>query len=225
MYCVKCGVELADSQRVCPLCGTRVFHPDIPRTPADPPYPPDERVHPEEVNRSGVCFILTALALLPAVICVLCDWRINGGILWSGYASGGILLLYVLTVLPLWFKRPNPVIFVPLDFAAIILYLLYIDLATGGHWFLTFAFPVAGSIGVLITTVARIPSVITSTIGGDALGTENYLFAVVVFAATALISGVGVLVYRQITKHHRKKEQEREAAEKAGHNALDGSTV
>ena len=63
MYCVKCGVELADSQRVCPLCGTRVFHPDIPRTPADPPYPPDERVHPEEVNRSGVCFILTALAL------------------------------------------------------------------------------------------------------------------------------------------------------------------
>lgn len=128
MYCVKCGVELADSQRVCPLCGTRVFHPDIPRTPADPPYPPDERVHPEEVNRSGVCFILTALALLPAVICVLCDWRINGGILWSGYASGGILLLYVLTVLPLWFKRPNPVIFVPVDFAAIILYLLYIDL-------------------------------------------------------------------------------------------------
>ena len=47
MYCVKCGVELADSQRVCPLCGTRVFHPDIPRTPADPPYPPDERVHPD----------------------------------------------------------------------------------------------------------------------------------------------------------------------------------
>ena len=155
MYCVKCGVELADSQRVCPLCGTRVFHPDIPRTPADPPYPPDERVHPE-VNRSGVCFILTALALLPAVICVLCDWRINGGILWSGYASGGILLLYVLTVLPLWFKRPNPVIFVPVDFAAIILYLLYIDLATGGHWFLTFAFPVAGSIGVLITTVVAL---------------------------------------------------------------------
>ena len=158
MYCVKCGVELADSQRVCPLCGTRVFHPDIPRTPADPPYPPDERVHPEEVNRSGVCFILTVLALLPAVICVLCDWRINGGILWSGYASGGILLLYVLTVLPLWFKRPNPVIFVPLDFAAIILYLLYIDLATGGHWFLTFAFPVAGSIGVLITTVVALLS-------------------------------------------------------------------
>ena len=30
MYCIKCGVELADSERVCPLCGTRVFHPDLP---------------------------------------------------------------------------------------------------------------------------------------------------------------------------------------------------
>ena len=30
MYCIKCGVELADSEKVCPLCGTRVFHPDLP---------------------------------------------------------------------------------------------------------------------------------------------------------------------------------------------------
>lgn len=170
MYCVKCGVELADSQRVCPLCGTRVFHPDIPRTPADPPYPPDERVHPEEVNRSGVCFILTALALLPAVICVLCDWRINGGILWSGYASGGILLLYVLTVLPLWFKRPNPVVFVPVDFAAIGVYLLYVDLATRGGWFFSFALPVTGAAMVLVTAVVTllryVPSGALYTLGG-----------------------------------------------------------
>ena len=156
MYCIKCGVELADSEKVCPLCGTPVFHPDLPCGQGEPPYPPDHRPRVYDVSRAGVLFVLTVLFVLPAVISVLCDWRINGGILWSGYASGGILLLYVLTVLPLWFKRPNPVIFVPLDFAAIILYLLYIDLATGGHWFLTFAFPVAGSIGVLITTVVAL---------------------------------------------------------------------
>ena len=104
MYCVKCGVELADSQRVCPLCGTRVFHPDIPRTPADPPYPPDERVHPEEVNRSGVCFILTALALLPAVICVYFIWlkRIcsrYGGDDWTYKAPPVVLLDGVVLVI------------------------------------------------------------------------------------------------------------------------------
>ena len=66
---------------------------------------------------------------------------------------------------------------------------------------------------VLITTVARIPSVITSTIGGDALGTQNYLFAVIVFVATAAISGLGVLAYRKITQHHQRKERERQALE------------
>ena len=155
MYCIKCGVELADSEKVCPLCGTRVFHPDLPCGSGEPPYPPAE--HPnEEVGRVGALFVVTVCMLLPAVICVLVDWRVNGGIVWSGFAVGGLLLLYVLAVLPLWFRRPNPVIFVPADFAAIGLYLLYINFATGGHWFLTFALPVTGTIGVLVTTVVTL---------------------------------------------------------------------
>ena len=155
MYCVKCGVELADSEKKCPLCGTPVFHPDIERKPAEPPFPPDRR-HAENVSRVGILFVLTVLFVLPAAICLLCDWRINGGIVWSGYAAGGIALLYVLVLLPMWFRHPNPVIFVPVDFVAIGLYLLYIDLATGGHWFLSFAFPVTGAIGVLVTAVVAL---------------------------------------------------------------------
>ena len=123
MYCIHCGVELSDSETVCPLCGTRVFHPDLPRQQGEPPFPPEPSAHPEEVNRSGALFILTMLAVLPIVICILCDWSLNGTIVWSGFASGGVLLLYILAVLPLWFRRPNPVIFVPADFAAIGLYL------------------------------------------------------------------------------------------------------
>ena len=155
MYCVKCGVELADSEKKCPLCGTPVFHPDIERKPAEPPFPPDRR-HAENVSRVGILFVLTVLFVLPAAICLLCDWRINGGIVWSGYAAGGIALLYILVLLPMWFRHPNPVIFVPVDFVAIGLYLLYIDLATGGHWFLGFAFPVTGAIGVLVTAVVAL---------------------------------------------------------------------
>lgn len=55
---------------------------------------------------------------------------------------------------------------------------------------------------LLICSVGRIPSVVTSTIGGDALGTESYLFAVIVFVLTLAVSAVGVLVYRQIQKRH-----------------------
>ena len=34
------------------------------------PFPADNRVLPEDVNRSGVLFVLTALTLLPAVLCI-----------------------------------------------------------------------------------------------------------------------------------------------------------
>lgn len=80
--------------------------------------------------------------------------------------------------------------------------------------------PMRLSTWIFITTVARLPSVITSTVGGNALGTQEYLFAVIVFAATAVISGVGVLVYRKITQHHQKKEALRQEREKA--SARDG---
>ena len=80
--------------------------------------------------------------------------------------------------------------------------------------------PMRLSTWIFITTVARLPSVITSTVGGNALGSQEYLFAVIVFAATAVISGVGVLVYRKITQHHQKKEALRQEREKA--SARDG---
>ena len=54
----------------------------------------------------------------------------------------------------------------------------------------------------LISSLGRIPSVITSTIGGDALGTKNYWFAIGVFAVTLLLSAVGLLLYNYICKKH-----------------------
>ena len=53
---------------------------------------------------------------------------------------------------------------------------------------------------VLITATARIPSVITSTIGGDALGLGAHGFAAAVFAATLALSAVGLLIYKKICR-------------------------
>ena len=36
------------------------------------------------------------------------------------------------------------------------MYLLYIDLHTGGKWFLSFAFPVAGALGLIITAIVAL---------------------------------------------------------------------
>ena len=53
---------------------------------------------------------------------------------------------------------------------------------------------------LFITTIARIPSIITSTIGGHALGIEDYMFSIIVFAVTGIISLIGLLIYNKINK-------------------------
>lgn len=55
---------------------------------------------------------------------------------------------------------------------------------------------------LLISSVARFPSVVTSTVGGDALGRQSYWFAAAVFIVTMLVSGAGLLIYRNILKKH-----------------------
>ncbi len=61
---------------------------------------------------------------------------------------------------------------------------------------------------LLITTVARLPSVVTSTVGGNAVGEQNYLFAIVVFAATLLVSALGLLIYQQLCKRGRIRSRD-----------------
>lgn len=60
---------------------------------------------------------------------------------------------------------------------------------------------------LLISTFARIPSIVTSTVGGDALGLQNYTFAIIVFAATLVLSGAGLLIYRGICRRRAKEEE------------------
>ena len=151
-YCIKCGVELASSEKSCPLCKTVVCHPDITSGDGEGLYPKNE-IKKEKVSKLGILFVLSALFLIPSLVVFLCDMKINSAITWSGYVMLSLALGYIVVVLPIWFKKPNPVIFAPIDFAAIILLLLYINLKTGGHWFMTLAFPVAGAFGIVVTTV------------------------------------------------------------------------
>lgn len=59
---------------------------------------------------------------------------------------------------------------------------------------------------LFITAVARIPSVVTSTIGGGALGVKNYLFAVIAIGVTLLISAIGLLIYKRICARHSEQD-------------------
>ncbi len=155
MYCVRCGVKLADSERKCPLCNTVVCHPDFEPSEQSPLYPSEKMPRPG-AGRRALGGAVIFLFFIPMLVCFFADLRIDGKLEWSGYVIGALLVAYVAFALPYWFRRPNPVIFVPCAFLAVGLYLLYIDLATDGGWFLSFAFPLVGGIAVIISAVVTL---------------------------------------------------------------------
>ena len=150
MYCVKCGVELADSQRSCPLCSTPVYFPEL-----DPDreraYPKQNK--PEIVNARGVHFVITFAFMIAIAICLIADQAIGNGMGWSFYVLGGMALAYVILILPGWFSRRHPAVFVPCNFAAIALYVGYINYANGDKWFLSFALPLIGGVGLIVSSI------------------------------------------------------------------------
>jgi hypothetical protein len=156
MYCVKCGVELTKDAKKCPLCETAVCHPDFITDGDDTSLFPKADTPPTEYNKTGILFVITALYVLAISLCLVCDISVHRGVRWSGYAVSALLLSYVIAVLPAWFKHPNPVIFVPCDFAGILAVLHYVSYRTDGGWFLTFAFPVVAVTALITTAVVTL---------------------------------------------------------------------
>ena len=101
MYCVQCGVELQKGVSKCPLCGLRVYHPDLlTETPEARPYPPfdDSAAH---VRRGGLLLILSFLFALPVIVCLMVDLKLSGGVTWSGYVTAGVLAAILLMPSPM----------------------------------------------------------------------------------------------------------------------------
>ena len=59
---------------------------------------------------------------------------------------------------------------------------------------------------ILLTFFSRIPSVITSTFAGSSIGDGKLTRAVVIFAVTAVVSGIGYLIYHSIQKKNGKED-------------------
>ncbi|MBQ7415814.1 MAG: hypothetical protein IJW14_02095 [Oscillospiraceae bacterium] len=154
MYCIRCGVQLVDGQTQCPLCATKMVLPeDLIR---DTPLYPKNKKPQANKRRLWPHVVIAAAFLLPMLIVLICNWQLSRDVAWSGYVVGALLVTYVISGLPAWFRNPNPVIFTPCGFAAVGLYVLYIEQMTGGSWFLSFALPVIGGIGLIVTAVVTL---------------------------------------------------------------------
>ena len=152
MYCIKCGVKLADSEKKCPLCNTVVYHPDFKLAEGQELYP-NNKIPKSNSGAKVLNGAVIILFCIPLFVCLFADLSPDGKLDWFGYVAGALTVSYVAFALPLWLKKQNPVIFVPCDFDVTALYLLYINLATEGSWFLSFALPVVVGICLITCTV------------------------------------------------------------------------
>ena len=147
MYCINCGVKLADNMDTCPLCNTVV---PIPNPNAEEKlYPSNKR--PKIMAKSkALSGSLLIILFIPLILTFFSDIRDNKQLDWFGYVVGAILLAYIIIALPIWFRNPNPIIFIPCDFAASLPYLFYINWQLDGNWFFSFALPVVGGFALII---------------------------------------------------------------------------
>lgn len=144
MYCPKCGVALSDGETKCPLCHLTL--PEIPEIPKGTPLYPNIPRPRDRVEVKGLLFALTLLFCSVGGIGLALDLSLLGKVTFSGYLLFVLGFLYAVFVLPRWFVRPNPVIFLPVAFVIFNGALLYLSLATGGSWYWGFALPASGGV-------------------------------------------------------------------------------
>lgn len=150
MYCVKCGVRLREGVSRCPLCQTPVWNPE---------EKTEERSYPDSLpmqhreSALPAAVAMTFISVIAVIVILTVCLKLYGQLRWGGYVIFGIALFYVVAVLPLWFRQSRGEVFVPVDHVAAALYVLYVCLTTGGHWFLSFALPVIGTSCLLSTAM------------------------------------------------------------------------
>jgi len=63
---------------------------------------------------------------------------------------------------------------------------------------------------LLISSLGRLPAILSSTFGGDALGSKEYLSAALVFLITFVISALGLWLYDYLCRRNQSRRQQKE---------------
>lgn len=59
-------------------------------------------------------------------------------------------------------------------------------------------------IWLVVSSLGRIPSIVTSTIGGDALEKSDYTWSIVAFSIALTLSLIGIIIYKIMHKKHNE---------------------
>ena len=176
----------------------------------------------------GMCILQVVVAIIPGEPLEICGGYAFGGVWGSVLCMLGIFLGSVIVfALVRKLGQPMAEIFFPPEKLEKLHFLKHSPKRDYLFW-LIFTVPgtpkdllcyfagltdIRWGVWLLLCSVGRLPSVLTSTVGGSALGGRSYLFAALVFGGTLLLSLVGLLIYRCVCRRHEKNNYPEKKAE------------
>lgn len=151
-YCVNCGVELDASAKKCALCNTPVYHPqDFPEKEAGEPFP-TQKGDVETVKRKDFGILLTTFVLATSATCAILNACVFSGSMWSLAVIGVCVVLWVMMIPVVIFKRQPIYLSLLLDGAAVVLYLYMLARMVDSYdWFYGLGLPIV----LVVTLVAE----------------------------------------------------------------------
>lgn len=136
-YCVKCGVELSEYNKECPLCETKSVCAEENEIKINTDYP-DYRISPrKETKRVRHIFVGKILSVLffdYAAIILILNIIINKKISWSVIPVISLALLWICVAYPFYRKRNSFFRLFTLDCIAVIIYLFALNYIILGNF-------------------------------------------------------------------------------------------
>ncbi len=157
-YCVRCGVELADYEKECPLCHTKVIDPL--RESKHEPMNLDRLAEAQgsRLNKKFIIFLCFGLLLIPFIVTALISlFSPTVDMTWSFYVLGAELCFFSIVLVPFLYPGKKVYVYVLADILAVALLLLLIAVLTDGlKWFREIALPVTVLTGIVVLILSFI---------------------------------------------------------------------
>jgi hypothetical protein len=150
-YCVNCGVELARTEKKCPLCGIQVINPaELMAFDEGGAFPKRKEPLESAFDKGLWIKLVTIILAVPAVICIVSNMLVFTEVSWSLYVVGGLVVGWTFCVSPFLFKRYFPLLWIVANTVASLGYLYLIEvLSQNRGWFMPLALPIVLGIAVL----------------------------------------------------------------------------
>ncbi|MCQ2431003.1 MAG: zinc ribbon domain-containing protein [Clostridia bacterium] len=192
-YCVHCGVELADHEKECPLCGTVVIDPNRTNN-GDPMFSRKmEDIKEQRINPRFIAMLIFWITLLPFAATAGIFMIFSLGLRWTVYVFGAEVCVWAFFLFPLHYQGIKPYWNVLINTAVTAGYLFLIAfMQENNSWYLPLALPLTlltSAVAAAIVFILRRKKLGKfGKFGWTAISASVYLFAIDI-CITHFVSG------------------------------------